>query len=124
MINSINLEKANELDLTLFKKDLENIEIQYLNLIYDPIFDRVCERWLYEKTINLMEWKCAICGDTILVDKKRDDVENFICDRCKEIYNNKNEFIDIRILKSRTKLYKYLEDRLYEELEDNLNKGM
>ena len=60
----------------------------------------------------------------VLADKKRNDVENFVCNRCKEYHNNKNEIIDHRILDSRTKMYKTIEDRLYEELEDNLTSVM
>lgn len=110
-------------ELDGFYKDLDNIENQYLNLIYDPIFDRVVERWIYEKTSGLMEWKCAICGCDILVDKNKNDVENFVCDGCKKIHNNTNEIIDRRIVDSRTKMYEWIKDRIYDELEDNLKGG-
>lgn len=119
MINK-NLQK--ELGLEKFAKDLNNIESQYLNLIYNPLFDNVVERWVYEKTIGLMEWKCAICGDSILTDRNRIDVENFVCDKCKELYNNKNPLVDRRILSSRNKMFEFLENRLYEELEDSLKR--
>jgi len=113
-------QRLKECGLERFSKDMDNIENQYLNLIYDPNFDHVVERWVYEKTVGLMEWECAICGDSILTDKNRSDVENFVCERCKEHYNNSSPVVDRRILNSRTKLFQYLENRLYEELEDNL----
>ena len=116
-------DKLNELGLRRFAKDFDNVESQYLNLIYDPVHNRVVEKWVYEKTINLMDWTCAICGSPILVDKNRNDVENFVCEKCREKYNNKSPIVDIRILISRTKMFKYMEDKLYEELEDNLKKG-
>ena len=83
-------DKLNELGLRRFAKDFDNIESQYMNLIYDPIFNRVVERWVYEKTIGMMEWTCAICGKPILSDRGRSDVENFVCDTCKEKYNKIN----------------------------------
>ena len=116
-------EKLRAAGLERFSKDFDNIESQYLNLIYDPNFDCVVERWVYEKTAGMMEWKCAICGDPILSDRNRTDVENFVCERCKEKYNNKNELVDRRIMDSRTRMFKYIENKLYEELEDILNGG-
>ena len=109
--------------LELFMDDVSNIENQYLNLIYHPVLGIICTREEYDKTKELMEWSCAICGDKILLNKRKYDVENFVCERCKETHNNKCKNVDIRILNSRTKLYKTLEDRLYQELEDSLNKG-
>ena len=116
-------ERLKRLGLERYSRYFDNIESQYLNLIYDPIFDRVVERWLYEKTAGMMEWKCAICGEPILLDRNRTDVDNFVCDRCRETYNNKNLLVDRRIMDSRTKFFKYIEDRLYDELEDKLNRG-
>ena len=115
--------RLNRLGLQRFSRDFDNIESQYLNLIYDPNFNRVVERWVYEKTAGLLEWKCAICGDPILVDKSKNDVENFVCEKCKEKYNNKNQVVDRRILDSRTNLFKHIENKLYEELEDKLKRG-
>jgi hypothetical protein len=116
-------DKLKSLGLERFSRYFDNIESQYLNLIYDPNFDRVVERWVYDKTAGLMEWKCAICGDPILTDRNRTDVENFVCEKCKEKYNNKNPLIDRRIMDSRTRMFRYLEDKLYEELEDVLKRG-
>ena len=116
-------EKLKASGLERFSKDFDNIESQWLNLIYDPNFNKVVERWVYEKTAGLMEWKCAICGEPILSDKNRTDVENFVCERCRETYNNKSPIVDRKILNSRTRMFKYIEDKLYEELEDNLNGG-
>ena len=116
-------DKLNELGLRRFAKDFDNVESQYMNLIYDPIFNRVVERWIYEKTIGMMEWTCAICGKPILSDRGRSDVENFVCAICKEKYNNKSPVVDRRIMNSRTKMFKYIENKLYEELEDKLKDG-
>jgi len=116
-------ERLKELGLQRFSKDFDNIESQYLNLIYDPNFDRVVERWVYEKTAGLIEWKCAICSDPILVDKSKSDVENFVCEKCKEKHNNKSSVVDRRILDSRNRLCKHIENKLYEELEDFLKGG-
>ena len=116
-------DKLNDLGLRRFAKDFDNVESQYLNLIYDPVHNRVVEKWVYEKTINLMDWTCTICGSPILVDKSRNDVENFVCEKCREKYNNKSPIVDIRILTSRTRMFKYMEDKLYEELEDKLKGG-
>ena len=116
-------EKLKALGLERFSRDFDNIESQYLNLIYDSNFDRVVERWIYEKTVGMMQWKCAICGDSILSDRNRTDAENFVCERCKEKYNNKSPLVDRRIMDSRTRMFKYIEDKLYEELEDSLNGG-
>ena len=118
-----NRDKLKSLGLERFSRYFDNIESQYLNLIYDPNFDRVVERWVYDKTAGLMEWKCAICGEPILTDKNRTDAENFVCEKCKEKYNNKNPLIDRRIMDSRTRMFRYLEDKLYEELEDVLKRG-
>lgn len=116
-------DKLKSSGLERFSRDFDNIESQYLNLIYDHNFDRVVERWVYEKTAGMMEWKCAICGEPILSDRNRTDVENFVCERCRETYNSKNSLVDRRIMDSRTKMFKYIENKLYEELEDNLNGG-
>ena len=116
-------ERLKQLGLQRFSRDFDNIESQYLNLIYDPNFNKVVERWVYEKTAGLLEWKCAICGEPILVDKSKNDVENFVCEKCKEKYNNKNQVVDRRILDSRTNLFKHIENKLYEELEDKLKRG-
>ena len=116
-------ERLKRLGLERFSRYFDDIESQYLNLVYDPTFDRVVERWLYEKTAGMMEWKCAICGSDILVDRNRNDVENFVCESCKSRYNNKSPLVDRRILESRNRLFKYIEDKLYEELEDSLKRG-
>lgn len=118
-----NDEFIKSLGLEKFTCDINNIENQYLNLIYHPLFDKVCTRDEYDSTRELMEWTCGICQSKILINKRRCDVENFVCEKCKKEHNNKSRSVDIRILNSRTKLYKYLEDRLYQELEDSLNKG-
>ena len=116
-------ERLKRLGLERFSRYFDDIESQYLNLVYDPTFDRVVERWLYEKTAGMMEWKCAICGSDILVDRNRNDAENFVCESCKSKYNNKSPLVDRRILESRNRLFKYIEDKLYEELEDSLKRG-
>lgn len=116
-------ELIRKLELEDFDKYINSIENQFLNLIYHPLFDKVCTRDEYDRTREMMRWECAICGSEILINRRKYDVENFVCDKCKEVHNNKNTSVDIRILNSRTKLYKYLEDRLYQELEDSLNGG-
>ena len=116
-------EKLKSSGLERFSRDFDNIESQYLNLIYDPNFDTVVERWVYDKTAGLMEWKCAICSEPILVDRDRTDVENFVCEKCREKYNNKSPVVDRRILESRTRMFKFIENKLYEELEDVLKRG-
>lgn len=119
----LNKELIKKLELESFTRDLNNIENQYLNLIYHPLLDKICTRNEYDSTRELMEWTCAICGVKILSHKRKYDVENFVCKTCQKEHNNKNKIIDIRILNSRTRMYKYLEDKLYQELEDVLYKG-
>ena len=75
----INKNMMEILELQRFKDDLKNIENQYLDLIYDPFFKCVCERCVYEKHIGCMEWKCAICGNDIIIDRRKNDPENFVC---------------------------------------------
>lgn len=122
-MSSVKKNIAKKLELDNFISDLSNIENQYLNLIYHPLFDSICTRDEYERTREMMKWECAICHTPILINRRKCDVENFVCETCKKQYNNKNILIDRRILDSRTKLYKYLEDKLYQQLEDYLNKG-
>jgi hypothetical protein len=100
----IDLNLVNELDLNKFASSvINNIEnCQYLNLIYDPLLDRICERHEYEKTYDLIVWHCAICGEKIYTSLRRSDIENFVCEKCRETYNNKNNVVDRRILNSRT----------------------
>lgn len=119
----INGDFIRKLELENFGDYINYTENQYLNLIYHPLFDKVVTRDEYDRSRELMEWECAICGKKIFINRRKYDVENFVCEKCKETHNNKNTSIDIRILNSRTKLYKYLEERLYQELEDSLNKG-
>lgn len=120
----VDIKFVKELELEEFKKDLDNIENQNLNLIYNPLIDEIQERIDYDNTISLIEWKCAICGKRILVNKLKDDVNNFVCDDCRITYNNTNEYIDRRILESRNKLYKYIEERIYQEIDDRLKGGV
>ena len=116
----VNKDVMKALGLECFEYDLKNIENQYLDLIYDPFFKCVCERYVYEKHIGCMEWKCAICGNSIIIDRRKNDPENFVCEFCKESYNNKNSNIDRRILDSRNEMYKELVRRIYDEFEDSL----
>lgn len=108
------------LNLEQYRRDIDNIENRYLNLIYNPYFDVVCTRDEFDRTRDYMEWRCAICGKQILINWRRYDVENFVCDSCKEVHNNKNQSIDARILDSRTKMFKMITDRMYQELEDSI----
>lgn len=116
----VDIDKAKELEIDIFKKELERIDNQTLDLIYDPLFDCVCTRTEFNTRQNIIPWRCAICGDEILVDKSRDDIENFVCERCKVVHNNKNQVIDKRIVRSRTDMFKYMENQMYDELEDLL----
>ena len=120
----MNISLISKLELDIFKSDIRNIETQSLNLIYHPLFDKVVTREEYEKTKDMMEWTCAICNTPILIHSRKYDVENFVCETCAKTYNNKSPMIDRRILDSRTKLYKHLEDNLYKQLEDSLTKGV
>jgi hypothetical protein len=117
---NINKDMIKILELDRFQEDLKNIENQYLDLIYDPFFKNVCERSVYEKHIGCMEWKCAICGNNIIIDKRKNDPENFVCEFCRETYNNKNQNVDRRILESRNEMYMELIKRIYDEFEDSL----
>lgn len=119
----VDLELADELELKQFKKHLDNIENQYLNLIYNKLTNEVQERFEYEKSYSLIPWNCAICGCDIFIDRNRDDVENFVCNECVSIHNNNNEIVDMRIFRSRNKLYKFIENKFYDELEDSLKGG-
>jgi hypothetical protein len=116
----IDVGKMKSLELGEFQDCLKNIENQYLDLIYDPFFKCVCERYIYERHIGCMEWKCAICGSDIIIDRRKNDPENFVCGCCKETYNNKNPNVDRRILESRNEMYKELIKRIYDEFEDSL----
>lgn len=110
-----------DLELQKFKKTIiQRIENQELELIFDPLFKCVCDRVTYESNRNLIEWECAICGKKILTDKRRNDSENFVCEQCKELYNNESLVIDRRILDSRTKMFKMMENTIYDELETKL----
>lgn len=110
-----------ELELGKFKKTIiQRIENQELDLILDPLFNYVCDRVTYEKNRNLMEWECAICGEKIIVSKIKNDAENFVCEKCRELYNNNSPSVDRRILDSRTRMFKFMEEKLYEELETRL----
>lgn len=120
----MNQNLIEKLGLERHKSAIDNFESRYLNLIYHPLFDKICTRDEYDRTGNLMKWTCAICNNEILIDKGKYDVENFVCETCKKVHNNKNQFIDRRILDSRTKLYNWIEENLYKELEDRLNKGV
>lgn len=113
-------DKLKTFELENFGKNIQWIESQYLNLIYNPMFDKIQTRDEYEKTKDLVEWECAICGKPIFMSQKRNDVENFVCDECRKTYNNKNRSVDVRILNSRTKMYRMMEDTIYQELEDYL----
>ena len=105
-----------ELELEKFKKTIiQRVENQELDLVFDPLFGVICDR-----VKGIIEWQCAICGEKILTDKRRNDVENFVCERCKEVYNNNSATVDRRILESRTKMFKMMEDTLYDELETKL----
>lgn len=111
-----------ELELQKFKKTIiQRIENQELDLVLDPLFNCICDRVTYEKNRNLMEWECAICGAKIIVSKIRNDIENFVCVNCREAHNNKNTVVDRRILDSRTRMFKLMEDNIYNELETRLN---
>ena len=68
------------------------------------------------RNICVLSWR-VIFGFCIVY------VENFVCDVCKEKYNNKSPVVDRRIMYSRTKMFKYIENKLYEELEDKLKGG-
>lgn len=110
-----------ELELERFKKTIiQRVENQELDLVFDPLFGVICDRVTYEKNKGIIEWNCAICGEKILTDKRRNDVENFVCERCKEVYNNNSATVDRRIMESRTKMFKMMEDTLYDELETKL----
>ena len=67
----IDVGKMKSLELGEFQDCLKNIENQYLDLIYDPFFKCVCERYIYERHIGCMEWKCAICGSDIIIDRRK-----------------------------------------------------
>jgi hypothetical protein len=111
-----------DLELNKFKKTIiQRIENQELDLVLDPLFNCICDRVTYERNKGIIEWECAICGKKIFTDKRRNDVENFVCDDCKELYNNNNMVVDRRILDSRTKMFKMMENALYDELETKLN---
>ena len=116
-------ELLEKFGLEKYRDFCENVETEWLNLIYDPIFDHVVERWVWDKTKGLMDWTCAICKEPILADRGRIDVENFVCPRCREVHNNTNQIVDPRILESRTKMFEHIRKKLYEELEDNLLGG-
>ena len=116
-------KRLKELGLEMFSGYFDNVESQYLNLIQDPVTGKIMDRKSYEKGSSMMEWRCAICGDDIMSDRGRTDAENFVCERCSERYNNSSPLIDRRIMDSRTKFFKCIEDRLYDILEDRLNGG-
>ena len=111
------------LGLADYPRELENIENRHINLIYNSLFDVVCTREEFDKSRDLMEWRCAICGEKILINWRRYDVENFVCDKCKEVHNNKSPHVDRRIMNSRTKLYEIITEDMYQELEESLGRG-
>ena len=58
-------DKLNELGLRRFAKDFDNVESQYLNLIYDPVHNRVVEKWVYEKTIGMSGFGASGKGEVL-----------------------------------------------------------
>lgn len=116
----MNVRLISELNLEPFIKDIGFVENRNLDLIFDEKFDEVCTYDEYKKHLGMISWKCAICGKDILIDTNRDDVENFVCDECKKLHNNKNIIIDMRILNARTDMYKRMIDDIYIRLEEEL----
>jgi predicted RNA-binding Zn-ribbon protein involved in translation (DUF1610 family) len=109
------------LELRRFRKVITQIERQELDIVLDPLTQRVCDRVTYERNLNLFEWECAVCGRKILADRRRNDAENFVCEECGKVYNNASAAVDRRILDSRTRMFRMMEERLYDELESRLD---
>ena len=112
-------------ELELYLSDINKIENQYLNLIYHPLFDKICTRDEYDRTREMMKWTCAICHKPILIHKRKYDVENFVCDTCKKEYNNKSMLDSNRvyIIKEADKLNLAAANsilKFLEEPEDNI----
>lgn len=109
------------IDKKIYKKDINRIESQEIDLIFNPISNCVQTRQEYKKSLNLINSKCAICDCDIELDKTRDDIENFVCEKCQKIHNSKNKIVDERILIARNRLYKSIKENLYKELEENVS---
>ena len=79
---------------------------------------------MYKNNLRTSMMEDSSTGETmtgwVVIPSKENDPENFVCEFCRETYNNKNQNVDRRILESRNEMYMELIKRIYDEFEDSL----
>ena len=98
--------------LILFSmREKEDLLKKQSKLYIDPIFNEINKLHILNKNTKYKKWNCAICNKSIYVDINNIKYNNFICDECYELYEDK-KIVDKRILKSSIKFYNEVRNSL------------
>ena len=108
--------------LILFKlEEMSIVAKRNDKLYYNPYKDIITSFEEIQRDSQIVDWKCAICGDDIKSIIAEFDIKNLVCDQCGEAHNTKNKIIDSRIVKSSIEFRKYCKSYLLEDQKSYLS---
>jgi hypothetical protein len=96
-------------------EDMNDFERCYDKLLWNPYKETFTTLQELERDSNILPWSCAICNTDIMtrIDSKK--IENFVCKKCSESHNSKNNAVDERIIESSIKFTKHCKKLLKKE---------
>jgi hypothetical protein len=90
-------------------------EIHYkdhLKLYYNPYTEQISSYDEILEDAKMLNWKCSVCRCDIKSEMSNFEIDNFLCDTCKQSHGKPSDIIDDRILESSIQFRKYCQDIL------------
>ena len=97
----------------IFKvEDMNEHEKNPNRILWNPFRETFTNIKELEKDSDLIEWNCGICKVEIKSRMDSKKVENFVCKKCAEAHNSRNNRVDQRIIDSSINFTKHCKSLL------------
>ena len=97
----------------IFKvEDMNEHEKNPNRILWNPFRETFTNIKELEKDSDLVDWNCGICKIEIKSRMDSKKVENFVCSKCSEAHNSRNNRVDQRIIDSSINFTKHCKSLL------------
>ena len=104
-------------------------KVEYMNeheknpnrILWNPFRETFTNIKELEKDSDLIEWNCGICKVEIKSRMDSKKVENFVCRKCVEAHNSRNNRVDQRIIDSSINFTRHCKSLLKGEQREFMN---
>ena len=103
---------VNAFEIIFKVEEMNEHEKKPNRILWNPFRETFTNIKELEKDSDLVDWNCGICKVEIKSRMDSKKVENFVCSKCSEAHNSRNNRVDQRIIDSSVRFLKHCKSLL------------